>query len=146
MARTDSLPLLLSTKYTLLVVQSAAAHKARAGSKRLAYLRADLQNAGPLGNCRMRSRRPRPRLPPPLTKLQAGVTGTRRGLAGLQTRLLHLLRQPYRARPGARRTDRASRMRRSRPARTAVREACPEDTAGRVTVYGRRAPKTQRDA
>ena len=51
MDKTDSLPLLLSTKYTLLVVQSAAAHKARARNKRLAYLRADLQNAGPWGNC-----------------------------------------------------------------------------------------------
>lgn len=130
MDRTDSLPLLLSAKYTLLVVQSAAAHKARARSKRLAYLCADLQNAGPLGNCRMLSRRPRPSLPPPLTNLQAGVTGTRGGLAGLQTRLLGLLRQPYRTRPGARRADRASRMRASRRGKDSCTGGVPRRHSG----------------
>ena len=75
----------------------------------------------------MQSQRPRPSRPPPLTNLslQAGVTGTLRGLAGLPTRLLHLLRQPYLTRPGARRTDRASRMRgsRRRPGRLYGRRA-----------------------
>ena len=75
----------------------------------------------------MQSQRPRPSRPPPLTNLslQAGVTGTLRGLAGLPTRLLHLLRQPYLTRPGARRTDRASRMMgsRRRPGRLYGRRA-----------------------